>query len=184
MHITQFRLTPHPQSRSAAVDKVEGAIYSFGPSKLVIKYLVVGRVRNLAIPVRTTRRQRDGLWQQTCFEAFLRRTDGNRYYEFNFSPTLEWAAYRFDSYRSGQTAMGELPDPFITRRDGSSACWELRARIDPSLIERTGGGPWQLGVSAILEETNGIKTYWALAHPPGPPDFHHRDCFALELPPT
>ena len=25
-------------------------------------------------------------------------------------------------------------------------------------------------------------SYWALAHPPGKPDFHHPDCFALELP--
>jgi len=23
-----------------------------------------------------------------------------------------------------------------------------------------------------------------LAHPPGKPDFHHPDCFALELPPA
>jgi hypothetical protein len=41
--------------------------------------------------------------------------------------------------------------------------------------------PLHLGLSAVLEETNGHKSYWALAHPPGKPDFHHADCFALEL---
>jgi hypothetical protein len=34
----------------------------------------------------------------------------------------------------------------------------------------------------VIEETNGRLSYWALAHPPGKPDFHHSDCFALELP--
>jgi hypothetical protein len=38
--------------------------------------------------------------------------------------------------------------------------------------------------SAIIEEEDGTKSYWALAHPrEGPPDFHHPSCFVLELPP-
>jgi hypothetical protein len=41
---------------------------------------------------------------------------------------------------------------------------------------------WRLGLAAVIEETSGRKSYWALAHPPGKPDFHHSDCFALELP--
>jgi hypothetical protein len=39
-----------------------------------------------------------------------------------------------------------------------------------------------LGLSAVIEEKDGTKSYWALAHPPGKPDFHHKDCFALTLP--
>ena len=39
-----------------------------------------------------------------------------------------------------------------------------------------------MGLSAIIEETDGTKSYWALAHPPGEePDFHDPACFALEL---
>ncbi len=45
------------------------------------------------------------------------------------------------------------------------------------------GHPSRLGLSAVIEETDGTKSYWALAHPAeGPPDFHHPDCFALTLP--
>ena len=33
-----------------------------------------------------------------------------------------------------------------------------------------------------LAACGGIS-YWALAHPPGKPDFHHADGFALELSP-
>jgi hypothetical protein len=44
--------------------------------------------------------------------------------------------------------------------------------------------PWRLGLSAVIEDRSGQKSYWALAHPPGRPDFHHEDCFALELTPA
>jgi hypothetical protein len=44
--------------------------------------------------------------------------------------------------------------------------------------------PWRLGLSALIEDKNGRKSYWALAHPPGKPDFHHGDCFAHEFSPT
>ena len=40
---------------------------------------------------------------------------------------------------------------------------------------------WRLGLSALIEETSGRKSYWALAHPPGKADFHHSDCFAHEF---
>ncbi len=40
----------------------------------------------------------------------------------------------------------------------------------------------EIGISAVIEETDGTKSYWALAHPPGKPDFHHPACFAATLP--
>lgn len=39
----------------------------------------------------------------------------------------------------------------------------------------------QIALSAVIEEKDGTKSYWALRHPPGKPDFHHPDCFALTL---
>ena len=39
-----------------------------------------------------------------------------------------------------------------------------------------------IGLSAVLEQQDGTKSYWALAHPPGAPDFHHPDCFVARLP--
>jgi hypothetical protein len=41
---------------------------------------------------------------------------------------------------------------------------------------------WRLGLSAVLEEKDGTKSYWALAHPnPDKPDFHLADCFTAKL---
>ena len=61
----------------------------------------------------------------------------------------------------------------------------LRASLDlrglPYLVRRAS---WQIGLSAVIEDAGGGMSYWALAHPPGKPDFHHADCFALELAPA
>jgi len=34
---------------------------------------------------------------------------------------------------------------------------------------------------SIEGESDEGLSYWALRHPPGGPDFHHADCFAMEL---
>jgi hypothetical protein len=49
-------------------------------------------------------------------------------------------------------------------------------------ITAEGDEKWRLGLAAILEEQDGTKSYWALAHPDAEkPDFHHPDCFAAQL---
>jgi hypothetical protein len=39
----------------------------------------------------------------------------------------------------------------------------------------------RLALTAVVEDARGRLSYWALRHPPGRPDFHHRDGFALVL---
>ena len=39
----------------------------------------------------------------------------------------------------------------------------------------------RLGLSAVIEEHSGNRSYWALAHPTGKADFHHSDCFTMKL---
>jgi hypothetical protein len=54
--------------------------------------------------------------------------------------------------------------------------WALGATI---AVEA--GTTWELGLSAVLEENDGTKSYWALAHPGDKPDFHAPGCFAARL---
>ena len=37
-------------------------------------------------------------------------------------------------------------------------------------------------VGAVIEEAGGIKSYWALSHPEGAPDFHDPSCFLASVP--
>jgi hypothetical protein len=132
----------------------------------------------LAIPPPGPVERREGLWEATCFELFVRPLSGDAYLEFNFSPSRAWAAYEFQSYRKGRRDLPLAP-PTIERW-GDVTGYSLEAELD--LIV-----PWafpcRVGLSAVVEEADGTKSYWALAHPLGKPDFHHPDCFALELPP-
>jgi hypothetical protein len=67
----------------------------------------------------------------------------------------------------------------------SSALFRLQASFElGQLSDLPRDARWRLGLSALIEDTSGSKSCWALAHPPGKPDFHHPDCFAHEFSPT
>lgn len=149
----------------------------------MLSYKLSGRVDDVYLPaVRPTARG-DELWQHTCFEAFVRASSGSEYYEFNFSPSTQWAVYRFTDYRNGMCVAAEVSTPPIdVRLDAQSFTLQAALALDHLSLPRESS--WRLGLSAVIEETNGNKTYWALAHPPGKPDFHHKDAFAYELSPA
>jgi hypothetical protein len=42
----------------------------------------------------------------------------------------------------------------------------------------------RVALAVVIEEQDGRLAYWALHHPPGNPDFHHPENFALELRPA
>jgi hypothetical protein len=118
----------------------------------------------------------ENLWETTCFEAFLRRDEGQAYREWNFAPSGEWAAYDFTGYRDRRTNADVTP-PYV-RFENNMTWWALGATIAVDAESN-----WVLGLSAILEEKEGTKSYWAIAHPEGDkPDFHEPACFAAHLP--
>jgi hypothetical protein len=116
----------------------------------------------------------DGLWQTTCFEAFLRQQGDERYREWNFAPSGDWAAYDFSAYRKGME-QADIGAPYI-RLEDNFTWFALGATI---AVEAD--AQWDFGASVVLEEADGAKSYWALAHPAEKPDFHHPDCFAAKL---
>jgi hypothetical protein len=166
----------HPDSRCDAVHEVTVEAARIDKATLRLRYRASGVMVGLRIPQKARPARTDALWQHTCFEAFLRPRTGDAYLEFNFAPSTEWAAYSFASYRSEMRVIADAAVSVDVEQTDDSL--ELVALLE-GLPEDAG---WQLGVSAVMEEIGGRRSYWALAHPPGKPDFHHSDCFALELP--
>ena len=151
---------------------------------IVFSYFVTGRTGDLRIPPITSATRADELWRTTCFEAFVRTSASSGYYEFNFAPSTQWAAYEFSGYRSGMRAATDIGAPRIEVQT-SPELFTLRASLAlDQLSSLPREARWRLGLSALIEETSGRRSYWALAHPPGKPDFHHADCFAQEFSPT
>src|SRR5262245_16886996 len=152
--------------------------------RMVLSYAVTGKVPDLRLPPVTSPTRAEELWQHTCFEAFVRSSASEAYYEFNFSPSTQWAAYHFHGYRHGMRVASDIGAPAIEVQT-SSALFTLRASLElDQLSSLPRDALWRLGLSALIEETNGRTSYWALTHPPGKPDFHHPDCFAHEFSPT
>jgi hypothetical protein len=169
-------LIRHPGSACPPVTAIEATVSKTGPCELLVEYVVHGAIAGLKLPAVAMPERRDHLWQATCFELFVALDDGG-YAEFNFSPSTCWAAYRFDDYRSGMRDVdGVRPVIDVIATDRRLA---VAVRLDLATVvadlDRC------LGLSAVIEQADGNKSWWALAHPSDKPDFHHRDCFALQL---
>jgi hypothetical protein len=99
------------------------------------------------------------------------------YREYNFSPSDEWAAYSFQSYRkAGEAVVGMEPAIRVRR---SVDRLELAADFHATLP--SGCRSLRVGLSSVVEVADGGLSYWSLCHPPGRPDFHHLAAFALQL---
>jgi hypothetical protein len=177
----RVHLKQHPDTPDQAVSAIEVEASRPGPQCLRLRFVVGGDIDRILWPQPVATSRADELWKHTCFEAFLRYGEGEGYLEFNLSPSGEWAAYAFDGYRSGmKTQAGiELRDLF---RDPDDGRYEYEATLDLDRLAPPADRPWRLGLSAVIEEASGTKSYWALAHPEGKPDFHHIDGFVLDLP--
>jgi hypothetical protein len=173
----RLALKLHPDSTSAAASSVEVEITRPQESTLLLSYVVIGKTSGLRLPSIVTPARADELWRHTCFEAFLSVPSHTGYYEFNFSPSTQWAAYRFSDYRAGMAAF-EIEPPKI-EVTSTTETYMLRASLGLKQQDLAQGA--RLGLSAVIEEIDGNKSYWALAHAPGKPDFHRTDCFTHEL---
>lgn len=149
---------------------------------LALRYALDGDPSRLLIPAGSTPRRADKLWQHTCFELFCRADATTAYYELNFSPSSEWAIYRFDTYREGMAAVEIQHAPQVSahRQPGGL---NLDAIVDfREFSTLRDCASLQLALSAVIEEADGHLSYWALAHPAAKPDFHHPDGFVLSFP--
>jgi hypothetical protein len=168
-------LKRHPASPCAALRGIEASVTRAAEGSLQLTYRLEGDLDRVRIPPAGAPRIAERLWQHTCCELFIAPAAGGAYHEFNFSPSGEWAAYRFEHYRHGMALLETLAAPRIRVQRGAGVL-ELHARISLPVPSHA-----LLGLSAVIEETDGTLSYWALRHAPGKPDFHHRDAFALEL---
>jgi len=176
----QLNLAPHPATLPSEPFKVwvnveHSAAFS-STATTNIWFGIGAPASRFVIPEPVEPRRADDLWKTTCFEAFLRVPGTEAYREWNFAPSGEWAAYDFTGYREGRTDAVVTP-PYV-RFEDNMTWWALGATI--AVDAETN---WALGLSAILEEKDGTKSYWAIAHPEGDkPDFHDPACFAAHLP--
>ncbi len=178
-----LQLIAHPAHPPRTVRGVAARVLSLDAAWCVLRWKVDGAAE-LVVPGFAGRARQDGLWQTTCFELFIAASpghpdpvEGTAYTEYNFSPSERWAAYDFTGYRTGMAERAITRPPVITPRRGGDVLFcdvAIATETLPAL-------PWRYGLTAVLEETGGAKSYWAIAHPPEKPDFHDPACLGAWL---
>jgi hypothetical protein len=182
-------LRRHPDTPSGAARRVAARAEWSGADSLRLGYLLEGDLGRIRIPAPAREAGRaDRLWAHTCFEAFVRIGESPQYLELNFSPSSEWAAYRFASYREGMSpaVLAEVPR-LVLRRSGdrleleAEVCLRGALPVPGEPVAGAADGPIRarMALSAVVEDREGSLSYFALCHPPGRPDFHHPDGFSL-----
>ena len=178
---TSVSLVPHAKSQTLAVRSINVEINTTSDGSLRLQYLLEGELDQLALPAMAHPLHTDGLWRHTCFEAFVAAGNSPEYCEFNFSPSRQWAAYSFARYRE-EMALLECGVSMPVEVRHSNERLELEVVIS-SMALRTisSSGAMRMALAAIVEESGGRLSYWALVHPSSSPDFHHPDSFMLHL---
>ncbi len=199
--VLRASLAPHPSTPCAAVRSIDVRVVRHS-GRIELSYRIEADPGRIRLPRRAAPRQADELWRHTCFEAFVMPDPGPAYGELNFSPSGEWACYGFERYREGMSRLAPVRAPSImiasqgrttpAESSGSipisdrrSDCaaepgrWLLRASVELDAL--AGGAAARAALAAVIEESDGRLCYWALAHPPGGPDFHHAAGFALRI---
>src|SRR5580693_9474635 len=110
-------LIAHPSTPSDAVRSLEVQLRAEEPGILVFQYSLDAEMSRVYVPLSGAGGRADALWKHTCFEAFVAPADAPGYYEFNFSPSLDWAIYRFSAYREGMALaeIGRSPEIAVRR---------------------------------------------------------------------
>jgi hypothetical protein len=174
-------LTAHPSTPSDAVRSLGVQARVEEPDLLVFRYSLDADMSRVRVPLSGAGGRADALWKHTCFEAFVAPADAPGYHEFNFSPSLDWAIYRFSAYREGMSPaeIGGAPEISVRRGDDGL---ELHSVVRLGrLADLCDARHLRIALAAVIEDENGRLSYWGLRHPSGKPDFHHPNGFTLEV---
>ena len=177
-------LQPFARSSEGPVRALEASAARDGEAGLRFRYVLEADLGAVRIPALRSSRPADELWKHTCFEAFVAGAHGDEYRELNFSPSTEWAAYSFDSYRKGMATVVLPAAPRIeVTQSGTQLVLEAHIGAQGLLPKkwRAPGARLRIALSAVLEDESGRISYWALKHAPGKADFHHAAGFILEV---
>lgn len=173
-------LQPHPALPAPPGINIVAGAEPLPGGALRLGFVLHGTAEDLdriVIPESSSPIRVDGLWQRTCCEAFVGVPGETAYREFNFSPSGAWAAYAFADYRRNRPLpLGPVPPiAFVAAAGTLTLATTLAAGWLPKAPKLC------IGLSVVIETVDGERSYWALAHPAGQPDFHHRDSFTLAL---
>lgn len=136
-------------------------------NKWFLTYSALGPIQDLKLPpIQNQGKFQNQLWEETCFEIFFTNNTSTEYSEWNFSPSGNWAYYRFQDYRKPKLSHPKL-EP-ITPPQIEIETNKLNLVVEIPLEENFE----YYQASVILKFQNNLKSHWCFGHPPNKADFH------------
>src|SRR5580700_8334910 len=159
-------LYAHPDAAGESVWSISAQVQLTAGATLGCHYTLHADMSRVRLTGAGAGHRVDGLWKHTCFEAFV---------------AVDGASGHFEFYRAGMTAAVLARAPGLqVRRSGGQL--DLTATVHlAGAASLAQARVLRLALAAVVEEDDGRLSYWALQHAPGNPDFHHPECFTLEL---
>ena len=138
----------------------------------VLEPFVKGEPAEVPVGIR-----KDGLWKETCFEAFIGKSGSEGYFEFNGTVNGDWNLYSFEGYREGMKEVPVTPEatPGLSNRATSDGSLRLGFSV-PLVLLGGEAAIERVGLTAVVK-TSRVTTYWAIKHAGEKPDFHLRGSF-------
>ena len=177
--ITNFALRPFATASNLPQIEINGRV-NRKEGMLSIEYQLFGDLNAISIsaPVSTPSRQLQ-LWEATCFEFFIGIPGDRNYWEFNLSPSGDWAVFALDDYRQGlrdELAFSSLP--FKVDRYPNYITLSLELDLSEIILAEQ---DLEMSVATVIKSSQHQLSYWAMAHSGEAADFHLRDSFKIEM---
>ena len=176
-----FHLRPFASTGETRGISLRGRVQRFS-GEVFINYRLEGDLQSLVLPAPNRGfSRRHELWRKTCFELFFSVPDEASYWEVNLAPDGDWNCYNFAGYRREMQEEAAM-DGIISHTDFVGREFSLSCHLPLGRLVAD-DQPLVLGIAAVLVDTAGAVSYWALDHCNNMPDFHDKTSFILQIAP-
>ncbi len=172
-------LKPFVETALTQSFRIETTSQLISATELILEFTIRGDLQQIRFQDSAFVASRlDELWKHTCLECFFSTDleESAPYFEINCSPSGDWNAYSFSSYRQGMQASQDLKVQLTHREGGSNEAF-FRIQVRGNGLQ----GARHLGMTAVIEFIDGSRSFFALSHPGPQPDFHLKKSFSISL---
>jgi hypothetical protein len=177
--IINFALQPFSTDSKLPQIEINGRV-NRKDQMLLIEYQLFGDLNAISIASPTSAPSRQfHLWEATCFEFFIGIPGDRNYWEFNLSPSGDWAIFALDDYRQGlcdELAFASLP--FQVDRYPNYITLSLDFDLSELILAEQ---DLEMSMTTVIKSSQDELSYWAIAHNGKEADFHLRDSFSIKL---
>lgn len=173
-----FNLKPFESSNPRAQGVLISTKVSLLDTKLLISFHLTDPDQKVILQdIKSNPSRVIGLWNQTCFEFFLKCQSTGQYIEFNISPSHDWNIFHFSKLGDELNELSEIQS-LIIQSEYKDSSFTILFKADLRNLPNSFNQISDLYISTTavinIEDT---LSYWAIKHTDDRPNFHHPESY-------